>query len=153
MKIKVIAILGFALINFSFAANSSLTNTLNLSGTYNCVGYGDKVGPFQSIIKLKIDQKESILNNGMAAYHFSEGDQESTASYGYTGEAVANGNNLAVYFANTDPKQQDDHGVGIAFVTHDLDSHGKSTTVLHKYYYAPAYEGGANGSETCTKIN
>ena len=64
---------------------------------------------------------------------------------------AASGNTAAVYFANVDKEKATDQGVGIASITHDLDQVGHATTVLHKFYYEPTYQGGGNGSETCVK--
>lgn len=154
MKKILVGLIAFTVTHFTFASSTTIpSDALNLSGIYNCIGYGDKVGALQSQIVLTIDPKESIFSQNLVAYHYSEGADESVAgSFSYTGEAVANGNNVAFYFENIDPKQKDDHGVGISFVSHDLDTNAKNTTVIHKFYYAPAYEGGANGSETCTLI-
>ena len=122
---------------------------LHLSGNYICHGYDmhDK-GYQNATATLILDENDSDFSNNYGAYHFKLVESDGTK---YIGEAAASGNNLAIYFENTDPKMLTDRGVGIAVVTHDKDMHGKTTTVFHKFYYEPTYEKGGNGYETCIK--
>jgi hypothetical protein len=127
------------------------SNGLNLSGNYECNGYDSHDGGFShSMLNLSLDPKRSELSMGLAAYHYGVFTADGTQ---YMGEAVANGNTLAMYFANMEPSGESDHGVSIGTVTHDVDAQGHEQTVLHKFYYEPDYKGGGNGSETCVKQN
>ena len=134
---------------FTFVAQSVFAGSLNLSGTYLCSGYDSHDGSFSgSKLTLDLDSKNSQLNNGFGAYHYSVVTADGTQ---YAGEAVSNGNTLAMYFANTTAQGAADHGVSIGMVSHDENAQGISQTVLHKFYYEPEYKGGGNGAETCIK--
>lgn len=129
------------------AADSA--DKLAISGTYICYGHDMHDGGYQNtLLTLTLDAKDSDFANNYGAYHFKLNDPDGDI---YLGEVAASGNSAAVYFANTNPKEPNDHGVGIAVITHDKDSTNKATTVLHKFYYEPTYKGGGNGSETCVK--
>ena len=133
----------------AFAAPSANVDGLGLSGTYMCSGYDMHDGGYQNaLLTLTVDTKDSDFANNYGAYHFKLNDPDGGV---FVGEVAASGNNAAVYFQNTNPSRPTDRGVGIAVITHDKDTSGKITTVLHKFYYEPAYEGGGNGSETCVK--
>lgn len=145
-RILAVGTLTLTLAQFGFAAND---DALGLSGTYTCNGYDMHDGGYQGAeLILTLDAKDSDFANNYGAYHFRLNDSDGDV---YLGEVAASGNNAAVYFANTNPKEPHDNGVGIAVITHDKDTSGKVTTVLHKFYYEPTYEGGGNGSETCVK--
>ncbi len=143
-------ILGVSLLasQFSFAAT---TDALHLSGKWICSGY-DKHDGFYSNgnLTFTLNSANSDFNNNYGAYTIKLVETDGTT---YIGEAAVNGSTAAVYFENTSPKMLTDRGVGIATITHDADQHGNITTVLHKFYYEPTYEGGGNGLETCVKQN
>lgn len=122
---------------------------LGLAGTYQCTGY-DKHDGFAADGKvlLTLDAKNSDFSNNYGAYRLKLIEKDGTT---YVGEAAASGNSLAIYFENTSPTMTTDRGVGIATVSHDADSHGKTTTVFHKFYYQPTYQKGGNGYDTCVK--
>lgn len=144
-KLIIIGIIGLQA-NFAFATNH---DQLGLAGKYICYGYDKHDGGYQNaIVTLGLDAKNSDFANNYGAYSVKLVEQDGST---YTGEAAANGNHLAIYFENTDPKMKTDRGVGIAIVTHDKDPKGKITTVFHKFYYEPEYQKGGNGYETCTK--
>lgn len=132
--------------NTSFAAKVDM---LSLAGTYTCSGYDMHTGGYSNaIVILTLDAKDSDFANNYGAYHFKLTEPDGTI---YIGEVAASGNTAAIYFANTTPSMSTDQGVGIAVITHDKDQTGKVTTVLHKFYYEPTFEGGGNGYETCVK--
>jgi hypothetical protein len=132
----------------SFAASA---DKLGLSGNYMCSGYDSHDGAYSNgKLTLTLDAKNSDFANNYGAYHVLLIESDGTK---YVGEIAASGNDLAIYFENTDPSSQTDRGVGIAYVTHDKDAHGNVQTEFHKFYYEPAYMGGGNGSDVCVKTN
>ena len=143
---KLIAIGALSLSQAVFAATP---DALTLAGHWMCSGYDMHEGYYSKApLILTLDPKDSDMVNGYGAYHFKLVESDGTT---YVGEVAANGNTAAVYFENTSAKMLTDRGVGIAMITHDRDQHNNVTTVLHKFYYEPTYEGGGNGSETCVK--
>lgn len=149
-KILILSFFSLAFAQISYAANTT-RDPLNLSGTYKCHGYDMHDGGYEDATAiLTTDKKDSAFANNYGAYHFKLLEKSGTI---YRGEAAASGNTLAIYFANTSEPKSNDYGVGIATVTHDKDIKGNATTVLHKFYYEPHYQGGSNGSETCVKEN
>jgi hypothetical protein len=139
---------------------------LNLEGKYNCTGFDSHDGAFTGVITMKLDAKASDFEHNFGAYQFTlvEGG-EGTGSNSYKGEAVAHGDELAIYFQNNNDKTalgRSDFGVGIASVTHDRDDKGNVITTLHKFYYGPNYvrdkkgptgNFGGLGNETCVKVS
>ncbi len=131
---------------FGCAANA---DALNLAGTWTCQGYDLHDGAYKgATLTLTLDSKDSDFTNNYGAYHFQLAEARGAS---YIGEVAANGNTAAIYFKNISPKMPTDRGVGIAVITHDRDANNQVTTVLHKFYYEPTYQGGGNGSETCVK--
>jgi hypothetical protein len=144
-------VFSFIQMNSAVAQTQAIIDPLNLAGTYHCHGYDSHEGAYKgATVTLTLDAKDSDFKHNHGAYHFLLVEPDGTR---YTGEAAASGNDLAVYFQNTSKTMKTDRGVGIASVTHDKNSQGKATTVFHKFYYEPDYEGGGNGSETCVKVD
>ena len=140
---------------FSFFLNqplsASTSDPLHLAGTYDCYGHDARDGGYKNAqVTLTLNAQSSDFTANYGAYDFTltldDGDK-------YTGEAAASGNSLAIYFENAASTTlgRSDHGVGIAVVTHDKNTDGKTTTAFHKFYYEPKYKGGNNGTETCIK--
>lgn len=126
------------------------TDDLHLAGKYLCDGYDKHDGAYKGdILTLTLDSQQSEFQNNFGAYHFQLAEADGTVVY--LGEVAASGNMAAVYFENVDNTKFTDRGVGIATITHDRDQLGHVTTILHKFYYEPTYQGGGNGSETCVK--
>lgn len=146
-QILIAGALGLTLASSALAAN---TDGLNLSGKWMCQGYDMHDGAYKdATLTLTLDAKDSDFANNYGAYRFNLTEPDGTV---YLGEVAANGNTAAIYFKNTSPKMPTDRGVGIAVITHDRDANNQVTTVLHKFYYEPTYQGGGNGSETCVKM-
>lgn len=146
-KIFIAGVLSAALAQVAFAGTGA--DALGLAGKYKCYGYDKHDGGYQNAtVTLALDSQNSDFANNYGAYHLTLVEEDGVK---YTGEAAASGNSMAVYFENTTPSAPTDRGVGIAVVTHDKDPKGKVTTMFHKFYYEPAYQGGGNGSETCVK--
>ncbi len=132
-----------------FAATES--DPFHLAGTYLCHGNDSHDGDYaDATATLTLDAKNSDFKHNYGAYHFSLVEPDGVT---YDGEAVGSGNVLAIHFRNTATSAATDNGTGLAWVTHDRDSHGNVTTEFHKFYYEPMYQGGGSGSEICVKEN
>ncbi len=137
----VAGVIGILVVSTSFAATPN-----DLSGTYACTGNDAGDGNFQSTFTLTVDAKNSKPNQPFNTYRTKEGTSELEK---YSGEAISNadGTILSAYFANNDPDQYKDEGVGSITVTQDPT--GKTT--LQENYYEADYAQGDTGSETCVK--
>ena len=106
----------------------------DFSGTYNCTGEDSHEGPYKGTVTLALVRAQSTGAYG--AYEF----KLEVPGYGaYPGEAAAHGMEMAIHFANTDPKTKD-FGTGIgmsivhSFVTMhdgriDIETGPKGTTI------------------------
>jgi hypothetical protein len=109
------------------------------SGVYDCTGNDSHEGPYKGTVTMTLDRKQSTGNYG--AYQF----KLEVPGFGtYLGQAAAEGDKVAMYFALTDPKTRD-YGTGIA--TMKKDKSGRWS--FHKYYYEPEFKGGNYGMEDC----
>ncbi|MBC3950529.1 hypothetical protein [Pseudomonas folii] len=137
---------------------ASPADPLFISGDYTCTGFDSHDGAFKGALKLTVDEQASHFQQNFGAYKFTF-DVDGHAS-SYSGYAAAQGQSLAMYFANDSQQASTDRGVGMALITHDQDAAGRFTTTLHKSYYLPDYmrtskEGkgaGGRGTEVCTKV-
>ncbi len=111
------------------------------SGVYDCNGDDAHEGKYTGTVTLKLNAAQST--GEYAAYDFK---LEVPGFGAYPGHAAGQGNQLAIHFANTDPKTKD-YGTGIATV-----KKGKGGKLsFRKYYYEPEYKGGNYGIEDCVK--
>lgn len=148
-KLASVSLLALIFAQAEASVPKTVETVSSLAGTYQCHGYDSHEGSYKdATVVLTLDTKNSDFAHNYGAYHFALVEPDGTR---YTGEAASNGNNLAVYFENTDVSKKTDRGVGIAVVSHDKDEQGKTQTVFHKFYYEPAFDGGGNGYETCVK--
>jgi hypothetical protein len=137
---------------FSIALTSfTLIYASDYSGTYLCTGYDTKLGAYgpDTVILSKID-KHSYPNKDLYSYKFELKDLR----FGdYVGNAVSNGNALAVYYANTEKSEPNDKGLGVTTITNDIkrDKNGKfsHTVSFDKFYLEPTFV--SDGSEHCIK--
>lgn len=115
--------------------------TADFSGTYDCTGKDFKEGAYTGVVTLtRVVEHDA---RPYRAYQF----QLDVAGYGsYPGHAAALGRQMAIHFANTDPKNAD-FGTGIASFTQDK----KGRWGFKKYYYEPEFKGGNHGTETCVR--
>lgn len=113
----------------------------DLSGTYACTGKDAHDGDYKATVTLTLDRKHSYGTYG--AYQF----MMAVEGFGnYPGAAAADGDVLAITFANTDPSKKD-YGTGIARVSTGVNGRPK----FHKYYYQLEYEGSNHGIESCAR--
>jgi len=152
-----------ALLAMTFACASpvfaKISDPLNVVGSYKCTGYDSHAGAFVGDLIFTVDEAASHFPQSFGAYKFKLNVDIQGAKGTYSGFAAAQGQSLAMYFANDDQREPNDYGVGMAVVSHDQDASGTFTTTLHKSYYAPEYmrtakDGkgpGGRGTEVCVK--
>jgi hypothetical protein len=113
----------------------------DLSGVYACKGDDAHEGKYTATATLALVPQQSVGQHG--AYTF----KLEVPGYGaYPGHAAAQGTQVAIYFANTDPATKD-FGTGIA----TFKKNGKGLWTFSKYYYEPEFKGGNHGLEWCTQ--
>lgn len=112
----------------------------DLSGTYDCTGQDAHDGAFKAKVTLTRDPKH---DKGVFAGYRYRMDVEGFG--GYPGSAAADGDRLAITFANEDAAKKD-YGTAIARVTR-----ANGGVTIEKYYYQPEYHGGNHGMETCVR--
>lgn len=115
-------------------------NSTDLSGTYDCTGQDAHDGAFKAAVTLARDPKHSKGNHDGYRYRM---DVEGFSAY--PGSAAADGDRLAITFANVDAAKKD-YGTAIARV-----KHANNGVTIEKYYYQPEYHGGNHGTETCVR--
>lgn len=112
----------------------------DLSGVYDCTGRDAHDGEFKATVTLARDAKHSQAR--LAGYRYR---MEVEGFGAYPGSAAADGDRLAITFANEDPVKKD-YGTAIAKVTR-----AKDKVTIEKFYYQPEYQGGNHGVETCIR--
>lgn len=126
---------------FCIAANAQSNFTgKDFSGVYDCTGQDNSEGTYTGKVTIGLVKEKSTGEYG--AYKFK---LEVPGFGAYPGHAAARDNNMAIYFANTDPSTKD-FGTGIANFAKNKS--GKWT--FKKFYYEPEFKGGNFGIETCT---
>lgn len=112
---------------------------INYSGVYQCKGANEQIGDYDVTVTLKLNRASSYGKVG--AYQYQTETVNSTV---YTGQAIANGNQIAIGFDFSD-KRNSEHSIGLATM--------KKTTgnlwSFHKVYYEPDDNGGNYGTENC----
>lgn len=116
-------------------------NGQDFSGVYTCTGDDAHEGKYTGTVTMKLIPAQST--GQYAAYSF----KLEVPQYGtYLGQAAANGNNVAMHFALTDPKPKD-FGTGISI----MQKNKQGKWGFHKYYYEPEFKGGNYGLEDCVQ--
>jgi len=125
---------------FSPIANASpVFKGENYSGEYVCKGNNEAVGEYEVFVTLKLNRISSYGKFGV--YDFST---ETVNNVIYFGQAVANGNRLALTFKLSDAKHADfSTGIG------EFKSVGKRRWAFQNSYYEPDDNGGNYGVEYC----
>jgi hypothetical protein len=130
-----------ALLVATTAAYAKAPAQPDFSGTYDCKGQDKQEGPYTGVVTLERVAAHSA--QGYNAYRFKLEVPDFGA---YPGQAVAKGTQMAIHFANTDPKTQD---FGTGFADFTKSKAGKWS--FRKFYYEPEYKGGNHGTESCTQ--
>ncbi|MCQ3031775.1 hypothetical protein NLO88_14010 [Pseudomonas syringae] len=159
---KITTCLAAVVLSASFTGQviASIADPLYISGDYTCTGFDSHDGAFTGALKLTVDEQASHFQQSFGAYKFTFDVDVGGHASTFSGYAAAQGQSLAMYFANDSEDAPTDRGVGMALITHDQDAEGKFITTLHKSYYLPDYmrtskEGkgaGGRGTEVCTKV-
>ena len=136
---KALWFISFTLVCLSANAQTAFTGT-DFSGIYDCTGQDNSEGAYTGKVTIKLVPTKSTGEYG--AYKFK---LEVPGFGAYPGHAAALGNNMAIYFANTEPVTKD-FGTGIASFTKNKT--GK--WAFKKFYYEPEFKGGNFGMELCT---
>jgi hypothetical protein len=111
------------------------------SGVYYCTGQDHSEGEYKGTVTMHLAPRFSDGEYG--AYEFL---LEIPGFGAYPGHAASQGNKMAIYFANKDPK---DHDFGTGIATFSKNKTGKWSFV--KFYYEPQYKSGNFGKEICTQ--
>lgn len=119
-------------------AKPAFTGT-NFSGLYDCKGSNELVGSYQVTVKLKLNRISSYAKFG--AYDMIT---ETDNSVTYRGQAVANGNRLALSYKLTEGKYVE-YTTGIA----EMKRISKNRWSFRNLYYEPDDSGGNYGEEDC----
>ena len=137
--LKLPALLAIALTICTAHAAPAPYSGPDFSGIYDCTGEDSHEGPYKGTVTLTLVRAQSTGKYG--GYDF----KLDVPGYGaYPGEAAAQGMEMAIHFANTDPKTKD-YGTGIARFSRNKASRWS----FHKYYYEPEFKGGNFGTEDC----
>ncbi len=111
----------------------------NYSGEYVCKGKNETVGEYEVFVTLKLNRISSYGKFGV--YDFST---ETVNNVIYFGQAVANGNRLALTFKLSDAKHAEfSTGIG------EFKAIGKRRWAFQNSYYEPDDNGGNYGNEYC----
>jgi hypothetical protein len=127
---------------FAFNSLAAQFSGTDLTGQYHCVGTDHFDGAFEGDVTLKLNKQQS--HGDYAAYDYLLG----TSDFGnYLGHGAGHGNQIAIYFAHTDPKRKD---FGTALGTAHKNT--SNQWVISQYYYEPEYHHGNYGFEECTQV-
>ena len=111
----------------------------NFSGVYSCKGANNKVGEYEVVATLKLNRISSHGSFGI--YDFNT---ETENALVYKGQAIANGNKLALTFNLSDGRNAE-YSTGIA----DVQKVSNTRWAYTNHYYEPDENGGDYGSEYC----
>jgi hypothetical protein len=111
----------------------------NFSGEYVCKGKNESVGDYEVFVTLKLNKISS--NGKFGVYDFST---ETLNNVTYYGQAVANGNRMALTFKLSDARNVEfSTGVG------EFKKIGNRRWGFNNTYYEPDDSGGNYGTEYC----
>ncbi len=141
---KVVALLSISLSAALFshgasAAKPAAFTSQNFSGIYSCKGSNESVGDYDVTATLKLKRLSSYAKFG--TYDFST---QTSNSVVYSGQAVADGNRLALTYRLND-KQSTVFTTGIA----EIKKNAQGLWTFHNYYYEADDTGGNYGHEFC----
>lgn len=111
----------------------------NYSGEYVCKGSNDVVGEYEVFVTLKLNRISSYGKFGV--YDFSTETENNVV---YFGQAVANGNRMALTFKLSEARHAE-YSTGIG----EFRAIGKNRWAFRNQYYEPDDSGGNYGGEDC----
>lgn len=112
----------------------------NFSGEYVCKGSNDVVGEYEVFVTLKLNRISSYGKFGV--YDFSTETENNVV---YFGQAVANGNRLALTFKLSEARHAE-YSTGIG----EFKPIGRNRWAFQNTYYEPDDSGGNYGTEYCS---
>lgn len=137
---KILFVLTLGYFTFASAAFAAPKFTgQNYSGEYACKGSNDVVGEYEVFVTLKLNRISSYGKFGV--YDFSTETENNVV---YFGQAVANGNRMALTFKLSEARHAE-YSTGIG----EFRSIGKNRWAFRNQYYEPDDSGGNYGSEDC----
>ena len=136
---KIAAALFILLAGTAHAATKPAFKGQNYSGVYDCKGSNDKVGDYEVTVSLKINRVSSYAKFGAYTYEMTTVNGAT-----YVGQAIADGNQLALSFPLKSGLNVD-HSIGIAKIVKNKQGRWS----FRKYYYEEDNSGGNYGSEYC----
>lgn len=111
----------------------------NYSGEYVCKGSNDVVGEYEVFVTLKLNRISSYGKFGV--YDFSTETENNVV---YFGQAVANGNRMALTFKLSEARHAE-YSTGIG----EFKAIGRNRWAFQNSYYEPDDSGGNYGTEYC----
>jgi hypothetical protein len=111
------------------------------SGVYECKGMDAHEGAYTGTVTMKRILEQSVGDHGAYSFRLDVPDFGA-----YLGQAVSEGDKLAIHFGLQDPATKD-YGTGIATIK--KGKNGKWS--FRKFYYEPEYKGGNTGTEECVQ--
>jgi len=137
--------IALAVLLFSIAAAAHARPAFtgkNYGGVYSCSGSNELIGDYDVTVTLKLNRISSHGRYGTYDY-----ETETTNSNTYAGQAIADGNRLAISF-RFNGKNINGRFFCIDTATTEKDKHGRWS--FRKDYYEPDDNGGNYGHEYCT---
>jgi hypothetical protein len=127
----------FTFVSIAFAAPKFTGD--NYSGEYMCKGKNREIGDYEVYVTLKLNRISSYGKFGV--YDFNTETENNVV---YFGQAVANGNRMALTFKLSDARHVEfSTGIG------EFKAIGKRRWAFQNSYYEPDDNGGNNGVEYC----
>lgn len=137
---RIFVLIGLLLVAVSAQAKPVFTGK-NYSGIYTCNGSNELVGEYEVTATLTLNHISS--HGKIGAYHYETTTVNSTV---YEGQAIANGNQLAISF-KFNGKNINERGQSIGVAAIKKDKRGRWS--FRKEYYEPDDNGGNYGYEYC----
>jgi hypothetical protein len=109
----------------------------DISGTYSCVGHDENLGDFRETHEFRRND-----HHGAHTLGFSEAAYVDN-QLAYSGEAIVDGNTIALNFASTSDKN--DHGVLIGKIV------AKAPLRFEGEYFESQFRSGDSGTARCTR--
>jgi hypothetical protein len=142
------------------AQAQNLPSPLNISGHYQCIIKDSNGTSFHSQVTYTLDSLNTDFSKGYSTYYFDGVSQFGTH---YLGEAIAKGDQLAIYAHNSSPENPEDAGIEISTITQQKPSATNKNPlfILNNLMYSPKHlynlakpeDSGSVISITCQQIS
>ncbi len=127
-------------VTFSYAATNS--KVYDFSGEYLCKGNNEAVGDYEVSVTLKKSYRNSVGSVGVYELATETENNET-----YTGQAVTNGNQIALTFKLSSAKHAE-----FSTGTGQFQRAGQGKWTFKNNYYEPDDSGGNYGQEHCMLV-